>query len=89
MVSQDRHAGCEQLDGESDDGLYANSGKLGVDELLMTEGSRASRRKRPRAGSAPAASRYAARARPVGFCGSAARGALVSTCYFTLERATV
>ena len=32
MVSQDRHAGCEQLDGESDDGLYANSGKLGLDE---------------------------------------------------------
>jgi hypothetical protein len=39
-VSQNRHAGCEQLDGEADDGLYANLGKLGLDELLLTGGSR-------------------------------------------------
>jgi hypothetical protein len=32
LVSQNRHVGCEQLDGEADDGLYANSGKLGLDE---------------------------------------------------------
>ena len=54
LVSQNRHAGCEQLDGEADDGLYANSGKLGLDEpavdrRLTRAGDQSQRRQGARA----------------------------------------